>query len=153
MIDLVSSRVSRAFGSEGAYSDAVLSVNKFNTRLLRERRLRLRLPFVDSQTHIIQAPTQNHLWKQPTQRLLAVRQDQVACYARKQWHKRRPNPPSVSSSSAALASTTVNGSQESIFTSSTSKTSASNGVTPGSNDEDPRVIMRAGELGKFFLIP
>ena len=139
MIDLLPSRVVRAFGSEGTYTDAVSSVNKFNSRLLRERRIRLRLPFVDSQTHIIQMPTQNYLWKSPTQRLIPARHDQVASYARKQWHKKRPHPPAIS---------TTNGISEQQSTASSTKTEHVNGVNTSAGEDDPRTAVRAGSLGK-----
>ncbi|CAF3982747.1 unnamed protein product, partial [Rotaria magnacalcarata] len=145
MIDLLPSRVMRAFGSEVSYSDAVSSVNKFNARLLRERRIRLRLPFVDSQTHIIQTPTQNHLWKHPTQRLMPTRHDQVASYARKQWHKKRPNPPS--SIAQSQSATTVNGTNEQPSDSSPIKNGPANGLIPTLNEDDPRTLVRAGDLG------
>jgi hypothetical protein len=145
MIDLLSSRVVRAFGSEVSYSDAVSSVNKFNSRLLRERRIRLRLPFVDSQTHIIQTPTQNYLWKHPTQRLMPSRHDQVASYARKQWHKKRPH---ISSSIAQSQSVTnTNGSSEQQSTSLPVKNGSVNGIIQTPIDDDPRVLVRAGDLG------
>ena len=137
MIDVLPlSRVSRAFGSELAYSDALSNVNKFNSRLLRERRIRLRLPFVDSQTHIIQTPTQNHLWKQPTQRLIPFRHDQVASYARKQWHKKRP-----------YQSTNTNGINEQQSESLLTKNNGSNELTQSLNVDDPRVLVRAGDFG------
>ena len=140
MIDLLPSRVVRAFGSEVAYSDAVSSVNKFNSRLLRERRIRLRLPFVDSQTHIIQTPTQNYLWKQPTQRLMPARHDQVASYARKQWHKKRPHQSTVST-------TNTNGINEQPSDASLIKDGNTNGPIPLAMEDDPRVLVRAGDLG------
>ena len=149
MIDLVSSRVVRAFGSEGAYSDALSSVNKFNSRLLRERRIRLHLPFVDSQTHIIQTPTQNHLWKSPTQRLMPARHDQVASYARKQWHKKRLHPPP----SSLVPSTSLSNSNdmtESETNGSQNKGTTLNGAMTSSTDDDPRVLLRAGDLGKIL---
>jgi len=149
MIDLVPSRVVRAFGSEGSYSDAVSSVNKFNARLLRERRLRLRLPFVDSQTHIIQTPTQHFLWRQPTQRMISTRSDQVALYARKSWFKRRPRSSTITTvttvQSQALVNTNGTIDQQSI--SSPLKTDVVNGSTANSANDDPRVILRAGSLG------
>jgi hypothetical protein len=144
MIDILpSSRVSRAFGSEVAYSDSLSNVHKFNSRLLRERRVRLRLPFVDSQTHIIQTPTQNHLWKQPTQRLMPSRHDQVSCYARKEWYKKRPHPPSTISQSQ----TNAYGINEQQSDSLSTKTSSINGPMPLSMEDDPRVLVRAGDLG------
>ena len=149
MIDLVSSRVVRAFGSEGAYSDALTSVNKFNSRLLRERRIRLRLPFVDSQTHIIQTPTQNHLWKSPTQRLMPARHDQVASYARKQWHKKRLHPPTSSVVQPTSVSNS-NGTTESETNGSQNKDTALNGMITNSTEDDPRLLIRAGDLGKIF---
>ena len=144
MTDLLPSRIVRAFGTELTYSDAVSSVNKFNSRLLRERRIRLRLPFVDSQTHIIQTPTQNHLWKHPTQRLMPIRHDQVTSYARKQWHKKRQH---LSSSIVSTQSiTNVTNEQQQSGTSST-KISNVNGVVQTSIDDDPRIVVRAGDLG------
>jgi len=145
MIDILPSRVVRAFGSEGSYSDAVSSVNKFNSRLLRERRIRLRLPFVDSQTHIIQTPTQNYLWKHPTQRLMPARHDQVASYARKSWHKKRPHPPSSIAQSQSI--TNINGINEQQSTSSPIKNGTVNGTIQTPTDDDPRVLVRAGDLG------
>jgi hypothetical protein len=149
MTDIIpSSRVSRAFGSELAYSDALSNVHKFNSRLLRGRRIRLRLPFVDSQTHIIQIPTQYHLWKQPTQRLMPYRDDQVSYYARKPWHKKRPHPISTTSQSQAIVSTTnINGMNEQQSDSSLMKDNNINGPIPMSMEDDPRVLVRAGELG------
>jgi hypothetical protein len=147
MIDLLPSRVVRAFGSEVAYSDAVSSVNKFNSRLLRERRIRLRLPFVDSQTHIIQTPTQNHLWKQPTQRLMPARQDQVASYARKQWHKKRPHQSSSSSLAPSQSTTNINDINEQQSSSLLVKNTSINGTIQTSIDDDPRLLVRAGDLG------
>lgn len=146
MIDLLPSRVIRALGSEVSYSDAVSSVNKFNSRLLRERRIRLRLPFVDSQTHIIQTPTQNHLWRHPTQRLMPIRNDQVASYARKQWHKKRPNPPAPTTQTQSVAITNGTTNEQSS-TSPPIKNGTVNGVIPAQNDDDPRVLVRAGDLG------
>jgi hypothetical protein len=148
MIDILPSRVVRAFGSEGSYSDAVSSVNKFNSRLLRERRIRLRLPFVDSQTHIIQTPTQNYLWKHPSQRLMPVRQDQVASYARKEWHKKKPYQSSSIAQSQSVTNT--NGVNEQQSTSSPIKNGSINGIIQTSTDDDPRVVVRAGDLGKKF---
>lgn len=146
MIDLLPSRVVRALGSEGSYSDAVSSVNKFNSRLLRERRFRLRLPFVDSQTHIIQAPTQKYLWRHPTQRLMPTRHDQVAVYARKIWHKKRPHPPqSTAQSQSAI---TTNGISEHQSAASPLKNGMMNGVIQTSVEDNPRVRVRAGELGE-----
>jgi hypothetical protein len=143
-----SSRISRAFGSEIAYSDALSNVHKFNSRLLRGRRIRLRLPFVDSQTHIIQIPTQYHLWKQPTQRLMPFRDDQVSYYARKPWHKKRPHPISTTAQSQATISTTnTNGMNEQQTDSSLMKDNNTNGPIPMSMEDDPRVLVRAGELG------
>ncbi|CAF0785666.1 unnamed protein product [Adineta ricciae] len=151
MIDILPlSRVSRAFGSEVAYSDSLSNVHKFNARLLRERRLRLRLPFVDSQTHIIQTPTQNHLWKQPTQRLIPFRQDQVTYYARKEWHKRRPHPlPSVTQHQASNATANTNGTAEKPSDISSTKENSTNEAMsiPSVIEDDPRVLIRAGELG------
>jgi hypothetical protein len=154
---LPSSRVSRAFGSEISYSDALSNVHKFNSRLLRGRRIRLRLPFVDSQTHIIQIPTQNYLWKQPTQRLMPCRDDQVSYYARKPWQKKRPHPPSTISQSQSIVSTmNINGINEQQSDSSLMKDSSTNGPTQLSMEDDPRVLVRAGDLGMkmknlFFL--
>ena len=143
MIDLLASRVVRAFGSENAYSDALSSVNKFNARLLRERRIRLRLPFVDSQTHIIQTPTHTHLWKHPTQRLMPARHDQVASYARKTWHKKRPHAASnATAPTLSAANTTGASEQQSIVPSN------ANGIVQTSADGDPRLLVRAGDLGR-----
>ncbi|CAF1094443.1 unnamed protein product [Adineta steineri] len=149
MIDILpSSRVSRAFGSEVSYSDALSNVHKFNSRLLRERRIRLRLPFVDSQTHIIQTPTQHHLWKQPIQRLMPFRHDQVSCYERKQWHKRRPHPPSTVNQLQSTNSTTnISNTDEQQLDSLSTKPSNINGSLQVSTDDDPRVAIRAGDLG------
>ncbi|CAF4050184.1 unnamed protein product [Rotaria sp. Silwood2] len=145
MIDILpSSRVSRAFGSELAYSDALSNVNKFNSRLLRERRIRLRLPFVDSQTHIIQTPTQNHLWKQATQRLMPFRHDQVSTYARKTWFKKRPNPPSTIIQSQTTNTYSIN---EQQTDSSVIKTNSTNESIQLSMEDDPRILVRAGDLG------
>jgi hypothetical protein len=148
MMDILPSRVVRAFGSEGSYSDAVSSVNKFNSRLLRERRIRLRLPFVDSQTHIIQTPTQNYLWKHPTQRLMPVRHDQVASYARKEWHKKKPYQSSSIAQSQSVTNTNGINEQQSI--SAPIKNGSVNGIIQTSIDDDPRVVVRAGDLGKKF---
>jgi hypothetical protein len=148
MIDLLPSDVVRAFGSELSYSDAVSNVNKFNTRLLRERRIRLRLPFVDSQTHIIQSPTQKYLWKHPTQRLMPYRHDQVASYERKQWHKKRPHPPSSIAQSQATINT--NGTNEQQSTASSIKNGSVNGIIQTSTEDDPRVLVRAGDLGMKY---
>ncbi|CAF1234918.1 unnamed protein product [Rotaria sordida] len=147
MIDLLPSRVTRAFGSEVSYTDAVSSVNKFNSRLLRERRIRLRLPFVDSQTHIIQTPTQNYLWKHPTQRLMPIRYDQVASYARKQWHKKRPNLPTSINQSQSVTNTNSTNEQQQQPISSPVKNSNVNGIIQTSIDDDPRILVRAGDLG------
>lgn len=156
MIDILpSSRVSRAFGSEVAYSDSLSNVHKFNARLLRERRLRLRLPFVDSQTHIIQTPTQNHLWKQPTQRLMPFRQDQVTYYARKEWHKRRPHPPASATQHQTSNSTAnTNGVSEQPTDISSTKANSANDTMPTSSgtEDDPRVLVRAGELGMIIKV-
>lgn len=150
MIDLLPSRVVRAFGSEGTYSDAVSSVNKFNSRLLRERRVRLRLPFVDSQTHIIQTPTQNYLWKHPTQRLMPARLDQVASYARKQWHKKRPHPPPSAAHAQSIKHT--NGVADDQALSAPMKNGEVNGPTASTTptEDDPRVLVRAGDLGTRY---
>ena len=148
MIDLLPSHVVRAFGSEGTYSDAVTSVNKFNSRLLRERRIRLRLPFVDSQTHIIQTPTQHYLWKHPTQRLIPARHDQVASYARKQWHKKRPHLPS--SIAQSQSTTNTNGTNEQQSTLSPIKNGSINGMISTPMDDDPRVLVRASDLGMMI---
>lgn len=147
MIDLLPAHVVRAFGSEGSYSDAVTSVKKFNSRLLRERRLRLRLPFVDSQTHIIQAPSQNFLWRQPTQRLMPSRPDQVAAYARKPWYKRRAHPTTAVVQSQAITNTNETNEQQSISSSSLVKNSSASGLIQISIDDDPRILVRAGDLG------
>ena len=149
MIDLLPSRVVRAFGAEGSYSDAVSSVNKFNSRLLRERRIRLRLPFVDSQTHIIQTPTQEYLWKHPTQRLMPFRHDQVASYARKQWHKKRLRFSTSTAPSQSI--TNMNGTHEQHSTSSPLKNGIVNGVIQTPIDDDPRVLVRAGDLGMYIF--
>ena len=145
MIELLPSRVTRAFGSEGSYSDAVTNVNKFNSRLLRERRFRLRLPFVDSQTHIIQTPTQKYLWRHPTQRLTSYRNDQIAVYSRKQWYKRRPPPPSTTQSQSM---TNVNGTNEQQSVSSPHKNGGVNGVASTLSEDNPRILVRAGDLGR-----
>ena len=139
MIDLLPSRVTRAFGSELAYSDALTSVNQFNSRFLRGRRIRLRLPFVDSQTHIIQIPTQNHLWKQAKHRLLPIRHDQVTAYERPTWRKKRPHPPANAGQPQATVST--NDSNDPQADGSVTK----NG---DAQHDDPRVLVRAGDLGK-----
>ena len=156
MIDILPlSRVSRAFGSEVAYSDSLSNVHKFNARLLRERRLRLRLPFVDSQTHIIQTPTQNHLWKQPTQRLMPFRQDQVTYYARKEWHKRRPHPPSnATQHQTSNSAANTNGTGEKPSDISSTKENSTNEAmsTPPVIEDDPRVLIRAGELGTIIKV-
>ncbi|CAF1139933.1 unnamed protein product [Rotaria sordida] len=145
MIDILpSSRVSRAFGSELAYSDALSNVHKFNSRLLRERRIRLRLPFVDSQTHIIQTPTQNHLWKQPIQRLMPLRHDQVSTYARKTWFKKRPNQPSTITQSQTTNTYSINEQQSDP---SLIKTNSTNESTQLLMEDDPRTLVRAGDLG------
>jgi hypothetical protein len=149
MIDLLPSCVVRAFGSEVTYSDAVSNVNKFNARLLRERRIRLRLPFVDSQTHIIQTPTQNYLWKHPTQRLMPTRYDQVTTYARKPWYKKRPHPPSTTVQSQSVTNT--NDTNEQSSTISPIKNGTINGIIQTSSEDDPRVLVRAGDLGKIFF--
>lgn len=144
MIDVLpTSRISRAFGSELSYIDASSNVNKFNSRLLRERRMRLRLPFVDSQTHIIQTPTQNHLWKSPIQRLMPIRSDQVATYARKTWHKKRPNPPAPPPTAQLQTTNTSNGNEQQADTTLV-KTNGTNEPM----EDDPRVAVRAGDLGK-----
>lgn len=148
MTDIIpSSRVLRAFGSEIAYSDALSNVHKFNSRLLQGRRIRLRLPFVDSQTHIIQIPSQNHLWKQPGQRLMPFREDQVSSYARKVWHKKRPHPISTTSQSQVTGPTT-NSTNEQQTDSALTKDSHTNGPVAIPMEDDPRVLVRAGELGK-----
>ena len=145
---LPSSRVSRAFGSEIAYSDAVSNVHKFNSRLLRGRRIRLRLPFVDSQTHIIQIPTQKYLWKQPTQRLMPYRDDQVSSYERVPWHKKRPHHPSTTAQSQSTTSTVnTNGIHEQQSDGSLMKDGHTNGLSQVSMEDDPRVLVRAGDLG------
>lgn len=147
---LQSSRVLRAFGSEVAYSDALSNVNKFNSRLLRGRRIRLRLPFVDSQTHIIQIPTQNYLWKHPTQRLMPMRDDQVSSYERVPWHKKRPHPPSSSTtnqSKSTVPTTNMNGTNEQQTDIVENKDNQTNGPTTTSMEDDPRVVVRAGDLG------
>ena len=145
MTDIIpSTRVFRAFGSEIAYSDALSNVHKFNSRLLQGRRIRLRLPFVDSQTHIIQIPSQNHLWKQPIQRLMPFREDQVSSYARKSWHKKRPH----SVSTTAIPTTNTNSTNEQQTDSSSTKDSHTNGPVAIPMEDDPRVLVRAGELGR-----
>jgi hypothetical protein len=146
MIDLLPSRMNRAFGSELAYSEASSSVHKFNSRFLRERRVRLRLPFVDSQTHIIQSPTQNQLWKQATQRLPPTRDDHVASYARPTWRKKRVHlPPSSSASAANGMSKETNGQSSD---GSAMKEKENDGERSSTSVEDPRMMLRAGELGK-----
>jgi hypothetical protein len=145
MIDLLPSRVGRAFGSEVTYSDAVTNVNKFNSRLLRERRIRLRLPFVDSQTHIIQTPTQKYLWKHPTQRLMPTRYDQVTTYARKSWFKKRPHQSSTIAQSQSVTNTNGTNEQQPIV--SPINNGSVNGIIPSSIDDDPRVLVRAGDFG------
>lgn len=141
-----SSRVFRAFGSEIAYSDALSNVHKFNSRLLQGRRIRLRLPFVDSQTHIIQIPSQNNLWKQPIQRLMPFREDQVSSYARKTWHKKRPHSTSTTAQSQTTVQTTNTNEQQTD--SSSTKDSHTNGPVAIPMEDDPRVLVRAGELGR-----
>lgn len=138
MIDLIPSQVSRAFGSESSYSETLSNVQKFNARFLRERRFRLHLPFVDSQTHIIQSPTQNYLWKQPKQRLAPIRDDQVVAYDRPSWQKKRVHLPKPPAPSAPTATT----SQEST------KEIDQNGDKFIGQEDDPRVAIRAGDLGK-----
>jgi hypothetical protein len=158
MVDILpTARVSRAFGSEIAYSDALSNVHKFNSRLLRERRIRLRLPFVDSQTHIIQTPTQNHLWKQPTQRLMPFRHDQVSSYARKQWHKKRPYSSSTAQPQPTVSTTNSYGINEQLSDPSLIKTTSADGSTQLPMEDDPRVLVRAGDLGmkvtnNFFFL-
>ena len=139
MIDLLPSRVTRAFGSELAYADALTSVNQFNARFLRGRRIRLRLPFVDSQTHIIQIPTQNHLWKQAKHRLLPARHDQVTAYERPTWRKKRPHPPANAGQP-----------QPTVSTNDPNDPQADGSVTKNgdSQHDDPRVLVRAGDLGR-----
>jgi hypothetical protein len=103
------------------------------------------LPFVDSQTHIIQTPSQKYLWKHPTQRLMPSRHDQVAVYARKQWYKKRPRPPSSIAQSQSV--TNINATNEQQLTSSSLKNGSINEVIHTSMDDDPRVLVRAGDLG------
>ena len=146
MIDLLPSRMTRAFGSEVAYSEASSSVHKFNSRFLRERRVRLRLPFVDSQTHIIQSPTQRHLWKQATQRLPPTREDQIASYARPTWRKKRVHMPPSSSASASNAASRESNGQPSDG--SSAKEKENDGEHQSSSVHDPRIMVRAGELGR-----
>lgn len=142
---LPATRVTRAFGSELSYADALSNVHKFNSRLLRGRRIRLRLPFVDSQTHIIQIPTQNYLWKQPTHRMMPYRDDQVSLYPRKPWHKKRPNPPPPSTTQPQT--TTTNSTNESQSDTTINKDNNVNGSIPIPMEDDPRVAVRAGDLG------
>lgn len=148
---LQSSRVLRALGSDVSYSDALSNVNKFNSRLLRGRRIRLRLPFVDSQTHIIQIPTQNYLWKQPTQRQMPIRDDQVSSYERVPWHKKRPHPPSLTTQTQTTVPTTnmngTNEQQQQATDSVANKDNHTNGPTSIPMEDDPRVLVRAGDLG------
>ena len=142
MLDILpSDRVSYAFGSDSTYSDALSDVHQFNSRLLRERRRRLRLPFVDSETHIIQTPRQNHLWQQPTQRLMPFRQDQISTYVRKQWRKRRAHPLSA----MARAQTYSIGDQQTD--SSTIKNSNTNESKDLIMENDPHILVQAGDLG------
>jgi hypothetical protein len=149
MVDILpTARVSRAFGSEIAYSDALSNVHKFNSRLLRERRIRLRLPFVDSQ---------NHLWKQPTQRLMPFRHDQVSSYARKQWHKKRPYSSSTAQPQPTVSTTNSYGINEQLSDPSLIKTTSADGSTQLPMEDDPRVLVRAGDLGmkvtnNFFFL-
>jgi hypothetical protein len=143
MIDLLPARVTRAFGSEFTYSETLSHVHKFNERFLRERRMRLRLPFVDSQTNIIQTPTSNHLWKQAVQRLPPSRDDQIASYARQTWQKKRAHQPkSTASTSAHVSSQPV----DPLLT----KEVDINDEKSMSNDDDPRILLQAGELGRLF---
>ena len=141
MIDLIPSQVSRAFGSESSYSETLSNVHKFNARFLRERRFRLHLPFVDSQTHIIQSPTQNHLWRQAKQRLIPYREDQVIAYARPTWQKKRvhlPKPAAAAPSTEPMKDVEM-------------KEIEQNGEKSISQEDDPRILIRAGELGRRSL--
>ena len=144
MIDLLPSRVTRAFGSEVAYAETLSNVHKFNSRFLRERRIRLRLPFVDSQTHIIQSPTQDHLWRKPNQRLPLNREDQVASYPRHTWHKKRINQPTLTLNSSKPAS-------ESVPEDGTTIIKDTSDEKQTIMEDDPRILVRAGELGKSCL--
>jgi hypothetical protein len=140
--------MTRAFGSEMAYSEAVSNVQKFNTRFLRERRQRLRLPFVDSQTHIIQSPTQTFLWREPVQRLMPERFDQVTSYARRLWRKKRVHLPNTAPPPLPPPfNNEVNG--QAMDTSNV-KENLINGEKQQPGEDDPRVIVRASELGKSF---
>lgn len=141
MIDLLPGRVTRAFGSEFAYTETLSNINKFNSRFLRERRIRLRLPFVDSQTHIIQCPTQDHLWKKTIQRTQVIRDDQVAAYPRHSWHKKRMNQPNLSLTSLKTKAA------ESISNESEKRDTNKPDDKQAPMDDDPRIIVRAGELG------
>ncbi|CAF1060502.1 unnamed protein product [Didymodactylos carnosus] len=142
VVDLLPSNISRAFGNEITYNESLDSVLRFNQRLLRERRLRLRLPFIDQQTKIVQAPNVN-LWKQESDRLVPDRCDQITCYSGLRWKKKK----SLNGLPMWMSSALCGSNKDQSLNSMTGGTDGL--VTPLQQqlDGDPRVVIKAGDLG------
>ena len=67
------------------YKEAMEQVHIYNSRLLRDRRLRM--PYIDSQTGLIQQEC--HLWVSRVQRSSPIRQGQVYSYPAQRWRVRK----------------------------------------------------------------
>ncbi|KAF3424456.1 hypothetical protein E2986_11531 [Frieseomelitta varia] len=73
------------FLNDTAYREAIENSSNYNSRLCRERRLRM--PFLDSQTGV----AQNHsaLFMSPRERLPGLLHGQIYTYPSKRWRKKR----------------------------------------------------------------
>jgi len=67
------------------YKEAMEQVHTYNSRLLRDRRLRM--PYIDSQTGLIQQEC--HLWVSRVQRSSPIREGQVYSYPAQRWRVRK----------------------------------------------------------------
>ncbi|XP_014609115.1 PREDICTED: zinc finger protein ubi-d4-like isoform X1 [Polistes canadensis] len=74
-----------SFLNDTAYREAIENSSNYNSRLCRERRLRM--PFLDSQTGV----AQNHstLFMSPRERLPGLLHGQIYTYPSKRWRKKR----------------------------------------------------------------
>ncbi|XP_058805770.1 zinc finger protein ubi-d4 A-like isoform X2 [Phymastichus coffea] len=74
-----------SFFNDSAYREAIENSSTYNSRLCRERRLRM--PFLDSQTGV----AQNHsaLFMSPRERLPGLQHGQIYTYPSKRWRKKR----------------------------------------------------------------
>jgi hypothetical protein len=81
----------------GFYKEALDNIVLYNKRLSHDRRSRL--PYIDSQTGLIQKDC--HLWRQENERLPGELRGQIYSYPQRRWRLESPDIPAPQASSSS----------------------------------------------------